>query len=272
VFFRVFPCGMHFLLPIATLWWREQIRFYRQRSRLLGALGTPLVFWLFIGSGIGNSFHPPSTTTSISYLEYFYPGTIILAILFTAIFSTISIIEDRKEGFLLSVLASPIPRSSLVLGKILGGATLALFQGVLFLLLASVVGIPLDFPKFVQLVAILFLIAFSLTALGFTFAWHINSTQGFHAVMNLLFFPMWLLSGALFPPSGASGWIQWIMQLNPLTYGLTCIRHIFYAENSAALVGFPTFTKSILILVGFSVIVFLASLFITQKSAISSQK
>jgi len=117
---------MNFLLPIGTLWWRELVRFYRQRSRLFGALGTPLVFWLLIGSGIGTSFRPPAAPAEMNYLEYFYPGTIVLIILFTAIFSTISVIEDRREGFLLSVLVAPMSRSGLALGKIsvcLGGSS-----------------------------------------------------------------------------------------------------------------------------------------------------
>lgn len=256
---------MGFLLPIRTLWWRELTRFYRQRSRVLGALGTPLIFWLLIGSGIGASFHPPSTPTNISYLEYFYPGTIILVILFTAIFSTISIIEDRKEGFLLSVLVAPVSRSSVILGKILGGATLAFCQGLLFLLLAPLIGISLYPLKIVFLAGILFFIAFSLTALGFALAWQIDSTQGFHAVMNLLLFPMWLLSGAIFPPSGASEWVRWIMKINPLTYGLTSVRHIFYRDDPVALAGFPTLTHSVLATLAFASVAFLICFFLVRR-------
>ena len=122
-----------FLLPTATLWQREIVRFYRQRNRIIGALLSPLVFWFVIGSGIGPSFRVGSAPNGMRYLEYFYPGTLILIMLFTAIFSTISIIEDRREGFLQSVLVAPISPGSIVCGKILGGTTLALLQGLIFL-------------------------------------------------------------------------------------------------------------------------------------------
>jgi len=251
---------MNFLLPIGTLWWRELVRFYRQRSRLFGALGTPLVFWLLIGSGIGTSFRPPAAPAEMNYLEYFYPGTIVLIILFTAIFSTISVIEDRREGFLLSVLVAPMSRSGLALGKILGGATLGFLQGFLFVLVAPLVGISIDLQKVVLLAGVLFMTAFSLTALGFTLAWWMDSTQGYHAVMNLLLFPMWLLSGAVFPPSGASTWVEWIMKINPLTYQVAAVRHIFYGAGPYWEAELPSFPVALLVSGAFSVAVFAAAL------------
>lgn len=256
---------MNVLLPVATLWWREVVRFYRQRSRLLGALGTPFVFWLLIGSGIGASFRPPSAPAGMDYLEYFYPGTLILIVLFTAIFSTISIIEDRREGFLLSVLVAPISRSVLVLAKILGGTTLALLQGLIFILLAPLVGISLSFSKILLLMAILFLIAFSLTGLGFAIAWQVDSTQGFHSLMNLLLMPMWLLSGALFPLSGASTWVRWIMKSNPLTYGVAGLRRVLYWEVPRAESEFPSLAVSLIVTLIFGLAVFLLSLKSAQR-------
>lgn len=252
------------MLPVMTLWWRELVRFSRQRGRLLGTLGTPLVFWLLIGSGVGASFRPPSAPGGMNYLEYFYPGTIVLIILFTAIFSTISVIEDRKEGFLLSVLVAPISRSGLALGKILGGTTVAFLQGFLFVVLAPLVGISLDFQRVLLLAGILLLISFSLTAFGFAFAWRIDSTQSFHAIMNLILFPMWLLSGALFPPSGAATWVRWVMQLNPLTYGATAVRHAFYRQDQILEVGFPSLTTSLLVTGVFALASFLVSLVLVQ--------
>ena len=112
------------LRPTATLWWREIVRFYRQRSRIVGALATPLLFWLLLGSGFAESFRPPGTSESTGYAAYFYPGVMVMVVLFTAIFSTISVIEDRREGFLQAVLVAPVARSTVVLGKILGGASL----------------------------------------------------------------------------------------------------------------------------------------------------
>ncbi len=219
------------LLPAASLLEREFIRFFRERNRVLGALATPLVFWLLIGSGLDASFRPPSAGDEVSYFQYFYPGTLALILLFTSIFSTISIIEDRREGFLQAVLVAPIPRASLVLGKVLGGTALALVQGLIFLLLAPVVGIavaPLELPL---IAAPMFIVAFGLTSLGFTMAWRSESTQGFHAVMNLLLMPMWLLSGALFPASGAAGWLRWVMMVNPLTYGVAVLRYSLHLSQ-----------------------------------------
>ncbi len=256
---------MNFILPVITLCQREIVRFYRQRSRLLGALGTPVIFWLLIGSGIGASFRPPSAPQEMNYLEYFYPGTLLLIILFTSIFSTISVIEDRREGFLLSVLVSPIPRSALVVGKLMGGATLAFLQSVPFLLLAPAVGISLAMANLPALVFSLFLIAFVLTGLGFVFAWQIDSTQGFHAVMNLLLFPLWLLSGSVFPPSGAASWIQWIMKLNPLTYGVSSLRHALYGDSAAIGADLPSALVSVAVMSGFGTLVLILSVLLTAR-------
>src|SRR5262245_46145261 len=133
-----------FYLSIFALWRREIIRFVRQRSRLIGAFAQPLVFWLLLGGGFSASFRPPGTPEGSGYLEYFYPGIILLALLFTAIFATIAVIEDRKIGFLQGVLIAPVSRMSIILGQALGSTTLAVFQGVLLLLLAPFVGIHLN--------------------------------------------------------------------------------------------------------------------------------
>jgi ABC-2 type transport system permease protein len=219
-------------LATFALWRREIIRFYRQRSRMLGALGTPIVFWILLGSGLGSSFQVgPANSQTIGYLEYFYPGTLALILLFTAIFSTISVIEDRHEGFLQGVLVAPIPRISIVLGKMLGGTTLALIQSLLFLLLAPIANIQIGLASIPMLVVVLATLAFALTGLGFILAWIIDSTQGFHAIMNLLLFPMWLLSGAVFPPAGATEWIRLLMMVNPMTHGVSAIRGVLASSN-----------------------------------------
>lgn len=212
------------LLPAATLWQREVVRFLRQRNRVVGALGTPLLFWVLLGSGYGRSFRPPGWEGEGGYLAYFFPGSLVLILFFTAIYATISIIEDRREGFLQSVLASPAPRASVAAGKILGGTTVAMIHAVLFLLLAPAVGIRPGPGALAATLLMLVLIAFGLTGLGFLIAWRMESTQGFHAVMNLVLMPMWMLSGTLFPVSGAAGWLAWVMRLNPLTYGVAAVR------------------------------------------------
>lgn len=202
---------------MSALIWREIVRFLRQKNRIVGALGTPLVFWALIGSGMGGQFQ-----------RYFFPGAILLTLLFTAIFSTISIIEDRREGFLQDVLASPAPRSSLVAAKLAGGTILAVGQALLFLLLGPVVRVHFSVGGMAAAVLVLALLAFGLTGLGFVIAWRLDSTQGFHAVMNLFLMPLWFLSGALFPAAGAAAWLQALMKVNPLAYGFTALARALY--------------------------------------------
>ncbi|OGR83563.1 MAG: hypothetical protein A2902_04085 [Elusimicrobia bacterium RIFCSPLOWO2_01_FULL_64_13] len=224
-----------FLLPGATLASREMTRFFRQRSRVIGAVLPPVIFWFLIGSGLGRSFrHAPAGAAGQNYLEYFFPGTIILIVLFTAIFSTISVIEDRREGFLQSVITAPVSRASIAFGKILGGTGIALLQGTVFVVLAPLAGVSLASLPFLYVFGMLFVISFALTGLGFAIAWRMDSAQGFHSVMNLFLMPMWFLSGSLFPMEGAPGWLKGVMTANPLTYGVAALRHGFYGAERAA--------------------------------------
>ncbi len=220
------PAHAGTLLPAISLWWREVIRFYRQRARVVGVIASPLLFWVVIGSGFGTSFR--SSGGGQHYLEFFFPGALIMIVLFTAIFTMMSVIEDRKEGFLLSVLVAPVSRSVIVLGKVLGGATLATLQGLIFLVFAPAVGVHFTLASFGLTVLAIFLVAFSLTALGFIIAWPMDSTQAFHAIINLFLIPLWLLSGSLFPLSGASLWIRLLMRINPLTYGTEALRSLLF--------------------------------------------
>ena len=225
-----------FIRPALSLARREWTRFLRQRNRVVGALLTPLVFWLLIGAGMGRSLQFPAQDSGLGtqhYLHYFYPGTVLMILLFTAIFSTISIIEDRREGFLQSVLVAPISPMVIVLGKVLGGAVLATAQGLVFLLLAPVVGFRFTPASFALAFFVMFILSFALTALGFCIAWRMSSTQGFHAIMNLFLMPMWFLSGALFPPSGSWVGLRWLMYANPLTYGLTALRRTMEWNTTA---------------------------------------
>src|SRR5579872_5245824 len=224
----VSPVSTGVLLPAFTLWWREIVRFYRQKSRVVGVLASPLVFWVVIGSGFGTSFRSGNGAAQQHYMDYFYPGALIMIVLFTSIFTMMSVIEDRKEGFLLSVLVAPVPRSAIVLGKVLGGTTLAAVQGMIFLIFAPFAGVHLQLVQVLLVFVVVFLVSFSLTALGFAIAWPMDSSQAFHGIVNLFLIPLWLLSGALFPMGGASGWIRVIMRLNPLTYGVEGLRALLY--------------------------------------------
>lgn len=241
------------LTPALSLWWREVVRFYRNRSRVIGVIASPLLFWIVIGSGFGTSFRGAGGQGSQHYLDFFFPGALTMIVLFTAIFTMMSVIEDRNEGFLLSVLVAPVSRSVIVLGKVLGGTTLAAGQGIIFLVFAPLVGIHFSVATFGLVVLTIFLIAFSLTALGFAIAWPMDSTQAFHAIINLFLIPLWLLSGALFPLSGASIWIRILMRINPLTYGTEALRSLLFPASASP--AFPL-GSSLAILAGFTIVMF----------------
>jgi ABC-2 type transport system permease protein len=257
----VAPASAGIVLPAFTLWWRELVRFYRQRARVVGVIASPLLFWLVIGSGFGSSFRSGTAAGQQHYLEYFYPGVLIMIVLFTAIFTMMSVIEDRKEGFLLSVMAAPVPRSAIVLGKVLGGTTLAAVQGIVCLVFAPFVGIHLTIESVVLSAFVIFVVAFSLTALGFVIAWPMDSTAAFHAIINLFLIPLWLLSGAMFPLSGASSWLRAIMWLNPLTYGVDALRHLLYPEGDP-LVRFSAALATLLL---FSLFMFGLAFFMVNR-------
>ncbi len=238
-----------FGLAAYTLWKREMVRFLRQPSRIAGAIGTPLIFWLFLGSGLQGSFHMPGAQGgAVSYLQYFLPGTILLVVLFTAIFSSISLIQDRSEGFLQAVLVSPAPTAAVILGKVLGGTSVAWIQGMFFLAAAPLAGLPLSVKIISGFSLALLLNAFALSALGFALAWRFKSVQGFHAIMNLVLMPLWFLSGALFPGLGAPVWIRILMGVNPLSHGLTLLHRALHGGLFA-----PDLALSWLFVAGFSV-------------------
>jgi ABC-2 type transport system permease protein len=235
-------------LAIQTLWRREMVRFVRQPSRIASALGSPLIFWLLVGSGLTSSFRLPEGPAEMTFLEYFFPGTLVLLVLFASIFANISVIEDRHSGFLQAVLVAPIGRSSLVLGKVLGGSSLSWLQGALFLVLAPLAGIALDARAVILALTIIALLSVGLTAAGFAMAWKVDSTQGFHGVMNLLLIPMWMLSGAFFPLGGAPGWLAMLMKINPLTYGVAALRRVLYPIDTV-FGGLPAMGTSVAVLI-----------------------
>ena len=223
-------------LTSRALAWREMVRFFRQRNRVVGAIGQPIVFWLLFGAGLRQSYRlSEAGETGQNALEYLFPGSLVLILLFTAIFATISIIEDRREGFLQAVLVAPAPRWGMLLGKVLGGSAIAMIQGLIFLALALTLRIDVSFAGVVLLVAMMFLTSLALTSLGMVIAWRMESTQGFHAIMSLFLMPMWLLSGAFFaiplPGNEAplTSWtLHWVMRLNPLSYKVAGIRRLLY--------------------------------------------
>ena len=212
---------------------REWVRFFRQKNRVVAAIVQPLLFWLLFGTGLRGSFESASGQ---DFLQFFLPGTVALIVLFTAIFATISVIEDRREGFMQAVLVAPVGRWPVLAGKVIGGAAIAWVQAVFFLVLVFAFRTAPLTPMVVPLLVLLAVVAVAMCGLGMIVAWPMDSTQGFHAIMMLGLMPMWLLSGAFFPVPAADqvglSWGQaalgWVMRVNPLTYGVTEMRRLLY--------------------------------------------
>lgn len=219
---------------VRSLAWREFVRFIRQPQRVVGTVAQPVLFWVFLGAGFAGTFRMPGAE-NVTYLEYFYPGVMLMMVLFASIFSSITIIEDRDAGFLQGVLVAPVSRLAIVLGKVCGGSSIALVQVGILLLAVPFLGMKLTPGGFGLLCAALVTTALGFTALGFLLAWGMRSTSAFHAVMMVFLMPLWMLSGALFPLDNVPGWLYVPMVLNPVSHALTVIRAPFYADATALL-------------------------------------
>jgi len=214
---------------VYIIWLREFKRFWRDRARRIGGFAQPIIYLALLGVGMQNAFKVFGGG-EFSYVKFMFPGILGMTVLFTAVFSAISIIWDREFGFLKEVLVSPVPRSSVALGKILGGSTTAMLQAAIFLLLAFTpwfYGFSLStLWKILAVVPILVLLALSLTSLGVAVAARMTSFEGFPIVMNFLLMPLFFLSGAFFPLQGLPGWMDFLTKIDPLTYGVDALRGI----------------------------------------------
>jgi len=211
---------------------RELRRFLRQPVRIAAALLTPLLLWILLGAGFASG--PPGggddAAFDAGYAAFMLPGMLSLVTVFASVFASISLIEDRNEGWLRSVLISPAPRWSIAAGKVIGSALTAWFQTLLLLPFAFVIDERVTILSVVLAGGALLLLATAISALSLSFAWRSATSASFHAVMNLLLMPMWLLSGALFPASGAADWLGTIMQINPLTWMTSLVRSALIGE------------------------------------------
>ena len=238
------------LATISVLVRRDLRRFVREKSRVVGALLQPLIFWFVIGTGMSSTFVLPSAP-GVSYLQYFYPGVVVMVVLFTAIFTTMSVIEDRHSGFLQAVLVAPGSRAAVVIGKSAGAASVALSQSLLFTLLAPAAGFAFGAIDWLQLLLALALACFALCALGFAVAWWLDSTAGYHVVMSLVLLPLWILSGAMFP-APESGVLAWIVELNPMTYAVSAVRGALHAQTLSGAAA--SSSLDLVVLAGFALV------------------
>jgi len=216
------------LRAIRVVWKRELIRFRRDRLRILTSLIQPFLFLFVLGTGLSRI--ASAGTHGVNLRTFVYPGVLCMAVMFTAMFSAASLVWDREFGFLREMMVAPVRRSSLVLGKCIGGATVAGFQGVIVLCIAPLVGVPLGGGLILEIFALQLLLAFSITAFGVMFAARITQMQSFMALMQMVILPMFFLSGALFPVSGLPRWLEILNRLDPLTYAVDPMRRAVFAH------------------------------------------
>jgi ABC-2 type transport system permease protein len=217
------------LRAISIVWRRELIRFRRDRLRAVTSLIQPLLFLVVLGTGL-SSLAGASMPPGVDFKTFIFPGVLAMSVLFTAVFSAASIVWDREFGFLREMLVAPVSRSSIVIGKTLGGATIATFQGVIMLALAWIAHVPYNPVLILTLIGELLLLSFTITAFGVMMAARITQFQAFMALTQMLVFPLFFLSGALYPLTGLPGWLSVLTRIDPLTYVVGPMRHAVFAH------------------------------------------
>jgi ABC-2 type transport system permease protein len=225
----------HDLRAVSIVWRRELIRFRTDRLRAITSLVQPFLFLFILGTGLsslagGGLPH----SASFDFKTFIYPGVLAMSVLFTAIFSAASIVWDREFGFLREILVAPVSRASIVIGKCLGGATIATFQGIIFLCLAWFAHVPYDPLLILSLIGMLLLLSFTLTAFGVMMAARIKQFQAFMALTQMLLMPLFFLSGALYPLTGLPAWLAVLTRLDPLTYVVGPMRHLVFSHLSVS--------------------------------------
>jgi ABC-2 type transport system permease protein len=227
------------LRAVYIIWYRDVVRYSRDRFRLVASLAQPLLYLVIFGTGLSSSLGGGRGGGFggglLDYKQFLYGGIIGMSILFIAIFSGMSIVWDREFGFLKEILVAPINRSAVAIGKTLGGATQAMVQGLILLFLAPVAGVKLTPLSVLELLPLMFLVCFALTAMGVALASRMRSMQGFQGVMNFLMMPIFFLSGALFPLRGLPAWMDALTHIDPLAYGVDPIRKVILRGS-----GVPT--------------------------------
>ena len=216
------------LRAVRIVWYRELIRFKSDRLRAVSSLIQPVLFLFVLGTGL-SSLAGHGLPPGISFKTFVYPGVLAMSVLFTAIFSAASIVWDREFGFLREMLVAPVSRSAIVIGKCLGGATVATFQGIIILALAGAAGVPYNPILFLTVIGELLLLSFTLTAFGVMMAARITQMQAFMALTQMLVMPLFFLSGALYPLNGLPTWLTVLTRFDPLTYIVSPMRHAVFS-------------------------------------------
>jgi len=240
------------LWAIYILWLRDLKRYFYDKPRIVASLGQPILFLFVLGTALSPSFAGPG---GINFSEFIFPGIISMTVLFTSVFSAMSIVWDREFGFLKEVLVAPVSRFSIVVGKAFGGSTVAVLQGCLMLALAPLVGVKLSLLKVLKSVAAMFLIAFAMNGLGIVIAARMKEMEGFQMIVNFLIMPIFFLSGALFPLDRLPGWLTVLTRVDPLTYGVDLMRKVMLGVSA-----FNVFF-SLSVILGFAFVMFLIAVY-----------
>ena len=220
---------MNNLRGVYTIWYRDILRFWHDKMRMIGSMTFPLLFLFVFGSGL--SARMGSLGPGIDFAQFMFPGIIGMTVLMSSFMAGVSVVWDREFGFLKEVLVAPISRASVAVGKTLGAATVALLQGIIMLLLAPLIGVSLSVWTVLALLPLMFLLSASMGSLGILLATRIRSMEAFQAVMQMLLFPMVFLSGVFFPVQNLPAWMNFLVKINPATYGIAPIRHVMLGAS-----------------------------------------
>ena len=240
-----------------TIWYRDVVRFKRDRVRMFSSLGMPVVYLFVFGSGLSPAMAEMGGGR-IDFKQFMFPGVLTMTVLFTSVFSAVSIVWDREFGFLKEVMVAPVSRVAVALGKVAGGSTVSLFQGLIVLLLAPVLGVDLSISQIVTLIGLMILLAVMMTALGILIAARQTSMEGFHMMMNFVLLPMFFLSGAFFPLRGIPIWMEVLSKLDPVTYDVDPLRQVslraLVPPDLMHTIALNPLTYNVIIMVSFSIL------------------
>ena len=220
---------MNNLRGVYTIWYRDILRFWHDKMRMIGSMTFPLLFLFVFGSGL--SARMGSLGPGIDFAQFMFPGIIGMTVLMSSFMAGVSVVWDREFGFLKEVLVAPISRASVAVGKTLGAATVALLQGIIMLLFAPLIGVSLSVWTVLALLPLMFLLSASMGSLGILLATRIRSMEAFQAVMQMLLFPMVFLSGVFFPVQNLPAWMNFLVKINPATYGIAPIRQVMLGAS-----------------------------------------
>ncbi|MBI5236376.1 MAG: ABC transporter permease [Deltaproteobacteria bacterium] len=243
---------------------REFKRFFRQKGRLVVTLARPLIWLLIVGSGFSGIINIGAHAEGASYMQFILPGIVGMTILFSSVFSTISVVWDREFGFLREMLVAPVSRATIVAGKLLSGTLLSLFQGATLLLIAPLLGLRLSLPGFVAMLLLMFLVSLAITSFGLFVASYLTSLEGFNVIMNFIVLPMFFLSGALYPMDALPQPLKLLSFVNPLCFGVDAFKHALLGGNGRLSAEIP-------LIVDVAFLVVFSALFIAA-SAVSFER